>query len=278
MFFGFCLVLAVVCRGRAQAITEYCPAEVGMFHAVDHDDASLSLYAFTLSAESARSVGGTVLVDSNGGWFVVQFPPAQLTAHTYNYASNYVRFTRTEYESEPIYVRFPLAVKVENAYLAQARSTGDQLFGWDARGDVSCVGIDSMVTDTPWIKSRLQILNPRIDLDAQPPAGATVANASATSAPNPACTQPTAESTITKAASPVFPPQDQGRTTSASVYIKVAISAAGKVDDAWVYYPSGSKSLDAAALAAAKASTYQARVWRCQPVPGIYLFIAEFNP
>ncbi len=59
--------------------------------------------------------------------------------------------------------------------------------------------------------------------------------------------------------------------------IKVAISATGKLDDAWIFYPSGYAALDAAALKAARASTYKPAFWQCQATPGIFLFLAEFN-
>ena len=276
MAFLGCVMLGLGCCARALAITEYCPAQVGRLHPLD-GRGSASLYAFALNAESTRSVRGTVMVSTSAGWFAVKVPPTALTQRTYNYASDYAQFSLLAYESTPLYVRFPQAVTITDDYVANVISSGDQVFGWDAKGDVTCTG-RSGGNPAKWASKDVNLLNPRTDLEAMPDATATVIQAVAASAPGPqTCTQPSSSGTVFRAVAPDYP-AGWGPSVKTIVVVKVAVSSSGKIDDAWIYFPSGSKTLDAAAVRAERASTYKPGLWLCQPADGYYYFNAEFNP
>lgn len=60
--------------------------------------------------------------------------------------------------------------------------------------------------------------------------------------------------------------------------IQLAIGADGTLQDAWVNGPSGYEAADAASLAAARASTYEAAMAYCRPVRSEYYFRVDFDP
>jgi TonB family protein len=268
--------------GRALALTEYCPAEAGTFHPIDATGPA-TLYAFALHAEGPRSVSGSLVFKTNAGWFVTNVPPTVLAAHVYHYGSAWVSFSRTQYESAPLYVRFFEPLTIEYAYMAGAETTGDPTFGWDTRGAVTCAPrvkpLAPFVHEYGGRDVTPVVSDPRTDLDTQPASGGAVMTASSTSEPDPStCTQAPVDATIAKPLSPDFPLSERSRRAPGQTIIAVAISARGTIDDAWVYYPSGSQALDDAALASAKRSKYTAGSAFCQPVPGVFLYQAEFMP
>jgi TonB family protein len=276
-----CIALACACGTRALAITEYCPARLDPIQAMHPLDASgpATLFSYVLEGESSRSVAGSILVDTSAGWFKVSFPSTALTERVYDYQASYVKFSRRQYESVPLYVRFPLPVMMRTAFVGDAQSFGDAEFGWDAKGDVACGPSAGLEAKVPVPKADMRPLNPRIDLDTPPGAGATIA--SATSVPVPgslSCAEPFTNATVSRAMAPDFPTAEMERGGSATVLVEVAINASGALDDAWLFVPSGSEWFDDAALRAARMSTYKAGTAFCQPASGMYIFRAEFRP
>lgn len=69
--------------------------------------------------------------------------------------------------------------------------------------------------------------------------------------------------------------REQGLTGTAQV--EVTLRPDGGVQSVAIYKSSGSTALDDAALAAARQTTYAAARRNCEPVPGSYLFTAEFD-
>ncbi len=181
-------------------VTQYHPLNGG---------SQATLFSFALSAEGARTVSGSVLFRTSAGWFVARFASIALTARAYRYASDSATFTRTAYESDPIYAQFPQSVKIDKAFVANASASGDQIFGWDARGDAPCGGIESAGVDGPWVTNKIHPLDPRVDLDALPPSGEAIANAALTSVPGGSCTQPVGEAVVDKPVAPYFPDEDR---------------------------------------------------------------------
>ncbi len=59
--------------------------------------------------------------------------------------------------------------------------------------------------------------------------------------------------------------------------VKVTLAASGAVTAATIYSSSGSSLLDRAALDAASATHYRPSVFRCEPIPGSYIFKAMFS-
>jgi hypothetical protein len=63
---ALCACFFTIAHARALAVTEYCPARVGPFHPLDGKE-SATLFSYDLSAESARSVTGTVFAHTEDG-------------------------------------------------------------------------------------------------------------------------------------------------------------------------------------------------------------------
>ena len=272
----WCLLMACACGARALAVAEFCPAEVEPPHQLD-----ATLFSYALSAEGPRSVAGAIVFDTSMGWFVAEFPATPLTLHPYNMQDASVTFTRTAYESGPLYVRFPQPVTLKGAYVSSASSSGDQLFGWDAKGTVPCApraGFGARLTGAP-NPSFLKTLNPRTDLDVMPSPTASIGVAALTSAPGSTdCDVPFANATVTSAASPEYPGFARDQNLGGEVYVIVAVNGDGTLGDAWLYAPSGSRDLDQAALRAARQTKYKGGRVFCQAAGGDYLFHAIFRP
>jgi TonB family protein len=283
--FAFALygsALVVIFRARALAVTECCPARVGPFHPLDGKE-SATLFSYDLSAESARSVTGTVLAHTEDGWYAVKFPETPLVQHTYDYQNPYAAFSRLTYESAPLYVRFPRPVTIKGVFVRAARSTGDQVLGWDAAGDVVCsppAGTEAKpVPGAGALPDRQKLMNPRTDLNALPGADAPIALAAATSSPVSAdCAEPAKNAAVMEPGLLDYPDFERRRGASAVVDVEVAINASGALDGAWIFAPSGSKWFNEAALRAARTSTYAGGTAYCQPANAIYIFQAVFTP
>ncbi|MGB6987115.1 MAG: TonB family protein [Candidatus Aquilonibacter sp.] len=278
LFLACCLVLSAACGARALALAEFCPAEIEAPHQLDAKTGPSALFSYALRAEGPRSVAGSVLFNTSMGWFEVEFPATPLTAHAYQMQDEFVTFTRNTFESDPLYVRFPQPVTIKGVFVASATSSGDQVFGWDAKGTVQCApraGFGTPPSTRPKT-SLVKTLNPRTDLDVMPGSNAVSAVAAITSAPGSTdCDVPFANASV-EAASPEYPLVAENR--AASVWVEVAVNADGTLADAWIYAPSGSRDFDAAALRAARLSKFKGGRVFCQPAGGDYLFHAVFNP
>jgi hypothetical protein len=273
-----CALFVFVCGTRALAAAEFCPAIVGALHPIDGTTVA-SLYAFALDAQGPRSVRATIAIETNAGWFTANVGQTELTKRTYQIDDGYARFSRDAYESAAQFVRFPQPVAIREAFVLNAQTSGDETFGWDAKGDVTCQAPPRFEQFSPSVTARIvRVANPRTDLDSQPTPGTPMLVAKPASVPGRTdCQNPFVAVGVVKAAPPAFPP-GYGVTGTFVTLIAVAINSNGTVNDAWVYAPSGAALLDAAALKAAQRSTYHGGTSFCEPAPGTYLFRAEFRP
>ncbi len=276
-----CFALGAACGSRALALAEYCPAEIGQLHQLEATTGSSALIAYALHAEGPRSVAGSVVFDTSMGWFVADFPTTPLTARAYHMQDEFVTFTRTTFESDPLYVRFPQALTLKGAYISKATSSDDHLFGWDAKGTVQCApraGFEVQSTASPQ-PCFLKTLNPRTDLYATPSPNALIAAAAVTSTPGSTnCDVPFANATVVSPASPDYPQLERERNLAGAVWVEVAVNGDGTLADASIYAPSGSRDFDEAALRAARLSKYEGGRVFCQPAGANYLFQAVFSP
>jgi hypothetical protein len=275
----FCAAVGLS-AGPAPAASEYCPARMGPLTPIDGEKAA-TLYSYTLTAESTRSVQGSAMIDTDAGWYQVPFPKTALTAWKFRFKTSSVEFMRTSFESPLLYVRFPQAVTIASAFVYDARSFGDADFGWDKRGDVQCqapAGLEAAAArPVKASKPLLTVLNPRPRKVAPGAATPIVAAAPVRVPGSLDCAKPFVRATVTK---PVPPQWPLGLRLSAPIttLVEVAVGATGHLDDAWIDTPSGSYWADREALAAARASTYEGGTSFCKPAPGTYIFRAEFNP
>ena len=262
------------------AKVEFCPAHLDAYHAFDGTNDGL--VSFYVAAESARSSSANVIVQGERGWYTFQFQNAALLADVAHYKSHTVKFDRTLYHTKPLYVRLPAGERIVRWWIYDATSLGDTVFGWDKRGDFTCLpepdaNPNAKVRDIPDPPQRVNATN---DLEALPAAGATVLPAYAIATPGDMtkCLNPFVSSTVTRAVSPLYPASARWLATNVTSEIEVAINADGSLAGAWVYTPSGIPAIDAAALRSAEISTYSKGIAMCRPAPGTYLFRADFDP
>ncbi len=140
------LVVGAVCAAvvaqasRALAQTEYCPATVQSTAAVGVRCrcGPSALWGYVLSALGPRIVSGTIEVQTDAGWFSFPFTSVALTQYAVHYSSPYVAYTHNEYDSLPLYVRFPEPLKIIRLWVETASAHDDAIFNWDAHGTVTC--------------------------------------------------------------------------------------------------------------------------------------------
>ncbi len=273
------LAVSVTC-GRASAYAEYCPTHVQSY-AVPGSNASApsDLYAYRLAAFSRRAVRGTVTIKTNDGWFTAAFPSVRLTEQTLHMRGRTSVYTRMVFRSPALYVRFPHPVTVQYLYVGDAQARGDRIFGWDAKGDVTCqapAGIG--VRNTPMHAHPDTLIDAKHVLQAPPGPNDVVATAAIASAPGPLdCKVPFQYAVATHPVVPDVPLAMQDGRYRGVVKIEIAVGANGSLDDAWVYSPSGYRDFDEAALSAVRKSTFKAGRSFCSAEPGLYLFRVNFN-
>jgi TonB family protein len=262
----------------ALATTEYCPAHAGAFHPIDGPGPA-TLYAFALDAQSARSVQGSVLVATSGGWYRVKFPLTALISRTYSYSGKFGDLSRNAFDSDAIYVRFPSALDISTAYVSEAQTSGEHDFGWDSKGNFACLPQSGFFDENPRNFNGLVLSNPRTDLTTPPRNSAAIITAESVPAPGDiACPKPFTNPAVKRAVSPDYPRSERTRRTYGLSIVELALNAAGTVTDAWTFLSSGSAAFDGAALQSAESSTFTPGLAFCKPTGGLYLFNAEFEP
>jgi TonB family protein len=278
-FVAVCAAFAGACYARGLALTEFCPARVGGFQAFT-DSGPSTLYSYSLTAESARSVQGVLMAETSSGWYEVRFPLIPLAQRRYEYTGQYGDLSRTGYESDPLYVRFPAVVTVDAVYVVQAQTQGEHDFGWDGKGEFTCFPDPERVPIKEPVAAGMTVAHsPRLALAASPSPQASIAVASPAAPPDsPSCDEPFAPAGVTKPMSPDYPQEERNRRTPGMAVVEVVINAAGQLTDSWLYLSSGSATIDASAVQAANESTYHAGRMFCRAVGGQYLFVARYFP
>lgn len=273
-----CFVLGGACAARALALTEYCPAHAGLFHPLD-GPAPSTLYAFALSAQSARSVRGTVMIATSAGWYRVKFPLTPLVLRTYSYTGKFGDLSRSAFDSDALYVRFPSAVAISTAYVSEAQTSGEHDFGWDSKGDFTCLPQAGFFDESLRQFNGMVPKSARTDLTSAPANGAAILIAESVPSPdNTSCAHPFTNPTVKNAVSPDYPRSERTRRTYGLSIVELALNAAGTVTDAWTFLSSGSAGFDGAALLGAQSSTFTPGLAFCQPTGGFYLFNVEYEP
>ncbi|MDP9017634.1 MAG: energy transducer TonB [Candidatus Eremiobacteraeota bacterium] len=117
---------------------------------------------------------------------------------------------------------------------------------------------------------------PGVDKGAASP-GPPAPTPTPTQTPKPTCSAPYVEATTRDKFVPETPALALEQGLAGSVKVKVDLSAGGVVTDAKVFESSGSSILDAAAVEAAKRTTYIPKTVDCEHVPGSYLFRVTFE-
>lgn len=276
LFLASALLAVAVTSARSSAASEFCPAAVDSIQQVG--GSSSTVYSVVLDARGPRSVAGTIVVRDGVDWYRVTFPASDLTAVTEHFADDYREYSSTAYQSAPLYVRFQSPLKKPFAYVSDAAASGDTLFNWSARGDVTCSPPAGFSIDHTAARARvLTLKNPRADIEAPPGPNATILAAPAIAAPGSLdCPHPFTDPAVDSEVAPTLPAMRQSFFPGAMVLVKLLIDADGSIVDSWVDAPSGFQDVDHAALAAARESTYKAGTAFCRPAPGEYFFRTDF--
>lgn len=288
---AFIGVTFFLCAHRpASAMAEFCPATLKI-HAVgqsEDDTGPAALYGFELTALGSRTItSATLAFDTNAGWYTVTVPATTLAQKVRHYTSPVVSFTRLDYVSPVLYVRFPQPVRIAHAWVSRASAQGDGAFGWQAQGTVTC---DPPPTASAEQERQMRNrradrdkLDPSLDpkdrdqLSAFPTATSLLLAAQVSTALETVnCPDPFRDATVRDQARPHYPAVNV--PISAKTHVAVAIQPDGTLLDAWVWEPSGISAFDTESVKAAKNSTYIGARAYCRPVPGTYFFNVIFDP
>jgi protein TonB len=93
----------------------------------------------------------------------------------------------------------------------------------------------------------------------------------------PACANPHVDAVATNKVEPDYPEMARQQGAVGTTTVRVTLSTSGAVTNAVVHKSSGNAQLDAAAVRAARSSSYRSEIDNCQPVGGDYLFVATFE-
>jgi TonB family protein len=262
---GCAIALWLAAAGRAQALTEFCPATLV---ATSPYGASSTL-TYALRAATPRTiVKASLIADTDRGWFRWDVSGVPLIAAT----DETQRHHQEEHvaRSDELDVTFPASVFVRHAWVVRAKTAGEKNLGWDAQGDVACEvpAFDDRGGAAPPGPS-----TPSVRQSAMPPA-----RAYAVEQPfRIDCAQPFVAARVTHSVEPSYPGAAPKNVGENEVTVEVAVDERNELVDAWIYEASGYAALDNSALAGARASSYAAPVSYCQTVGGFYFFRAVFR-
>lgn len=259
---GFILFLGVaICR--ADAAAEICPAIVDSAP----QRVAAGVYEYRLSAMSDRHVSGIIRLQTAKGWYNAVFSDVKLhekPSQTIN--DNQVQLLMLNgFVSDPQYVQLPSDDPVSYAYVSQAHTSGETVFGWDKAGVMPCEPIpQAKATAAPATA-------------APPPSpGASIVQARTIDAPfTTTCDEPFAPLKPSVTPQLQLPYAFQNTYTTppgGTTIVAVAADGKGSIIDAWVWQPSGTPMLDAAAVSEARRSTYSPARAFCRTVSDYYLF------
>jgi hypothetical protein len=275
-----------LCAHRsASAMAEFCPASL-QYERVGAESVRTvpgDIYGFELLALGPRTIASSTLAfDTSTGWFTVNVPRVTLLEKDRHVSGVWGTFTRRDYVSPVLYVRFPKAAVVSHAWVLAAATRSDSPVQCDPiLQRTQLIGVDRGAQASAAPKS-VGTLDPKDDEElSTPPQAASLIIAASPSKvlETGACDLPFTDAMVQRQALPQYPTimRELGARETSST-IEVAIAADGTLRDAWVVGPSGYEAADDASLAAARYSTYEAARAYCRPVPSTYYFRVTFDP
>ncbi len=269
-------LLLVSLMGRAHAASETCPARLMFWPSGQGPATTATRYDFVLRALSERSVDATIIADTDKGWFEWAVHATPLQRKAYLVKGQQFQYTYRTAESAILTVLFPVDTAVRHAWVATAKTSGEKIFGWDAKGAFNC---DIPDLSKQGVKPEMVELH---DPHDPSPVAATDASEAAPIAEPFApttCKVPFSTASLPGVVQPAVPDSLVGILAQPAVAILyVAISDKGKLVDTWILAGSGYPALDAAALNATRLSRYDAATAYCRHVGGVYTVVDEFTP
>jgi hypothetical protein len=248
------VALAMLGRGNAAALSEFCPVSVEYSPALPATaNGQSAALVFELWARAPRTIlSATIVADTDGGWYTWDVKNVPLST------------LKTWSQSQSLVADFPNPVFVRHAWATKARASGDA-FGWEALGEVAC-GVPG------YLSAALRAAKPRPVIGLPHVSATAIAPLYSTD-----CPHPFAAAAVVHPVQPVYP-MFVIKGASYSSQVEVAVGDHDNLLDAWVYKSSKNPAIDASALAASKASTYRSATSYCQKADADYLFRADFDP
>ena len=253
-----------------------------------------SIWRYELSAPTPAALSVELTMQTTKGWYRVTAPTVPLARDDGNYRSSEAAFRRYEVHSPAQFFELPSAA-------------GRPKYVW-----VSEVGDAGATPQTPcpamWVKAprsqkhakpkkqsaaernlpkslrhfRTKRVNPSVyDAHALPPVGA-IARAHAISEPASVltCTHPFRQARAERVTAPDYPgaAAAEGEYYELAVAVSVELGRKGQIVGLGFESPSGHSLFDGNALYAASQTIYSPKIGLCRPVPGFYIFDAEYAP
>jgi TonB family protein len=287
-----CVLVSALCFGaaKADAMAEFCPATVASVESTGGADVPSAEYSYVLDAKTARTVADAAIVaDTDHGWYRwrVANLPLQMTsqAGTHRGPAGMVNYTSKFARSERQLVVFPEVLSVRHAWITSARSDDESVLGWGKVGEFACEvpafpnrGVGTAELARSQSHKATPSPAPAGPALAAPADGAVRAIATSLPFDSIDCVTPFRDVRVTGAVSPDYPSILRGNAPGRnSVILDVASDEQGHVLDVSVFAGSGFAQFDAAAMRAARQSSYSGAVSYCQQVKGEYLFTATFD-
>ncbi|MDQ2680534.1 MAG: hypothetical protein M3Y21_05870 [Candidatus Eremiobacteraeota bacterium] len=244
----------------AHAAVEFCPLRVSSMDEVS-STAQTGTYRYIVASDAPGSavMKGTVLLYGAKRLYRVPFSNISLhqATHDFNAKQDRMIGRYTQFESTALLVTLPDSTKLGSAWVEGVTSDGKH-------------------TECPTIPTGVSHEKRPISVtaDAAVTSSAKLINTVDTGT----CSQDFVAAKPLKLVAPDFPRIAVESTSQPLlVVVKMALDSAAHPYP-WVWITSGNALVDAAAIAAARKSTYTAAQFLCQPVAGVYVFTAEFDP
>jgi hypothetical protein len=253
----------------ARADVETCGAHLLPMVALSPQPAgAATTYAFVLRADTPRSVQGQIVADTSSGWFAWNFPMTQMTLQpSQMLVRGWYAMTGKSYETQALYVSFPTGTVVRHAWVEHAQTSGETVFGLDARGNATC-SVPDFGDDDPY---QAPPVPPTLTT------GSSVVAAKPTDARfTPTCEAPFAKSDFSDVPR-MEPPQEFSGVMHGTTVVAIAIDNTGKVLDSWPLSSSGNIKWDMTATIALRGAKYRPPVTYCLPVAATLYLVMRYG-
>lgn len=259
------VAMVLASSATARADTYYCSVHVEEYGRTSKP----GVYEVRLTSHSDAQQSVHVVFVTNSGWFAAPVTGAVIQPYEQTWRTSFGAFTDKQYAYAPMFVRLPLDATVQHAYVANA---GGQSCPDRPEGDANVISRSSAARYTQGPAGDLHLTDP---LSVNDPLPTAPAAAVPIAAPDTGGCKPYANAQVARL---TMPDESGAFMGSGEVFVKVAISATGHVDDAWIWGSSGSPAIDRYGLLIAKDAQYVPAQSYCAAVPSNYVFRVERAP
>ena len=253
-----------------------------------------SIWRYELSALAPAALSVELTMQTTKGWYRVTAPMVPLVRDDGSYRSPEATFRRYQVHSPAQFFELPFAAgRPTYVWVSEVGDAG-------AAPQTPCPAMWAKASRAlkhakpkkqtaaernlpPWLRHfRTKRVNPSVyDAHALPPVGA-IARAHAISEPESVltCTHPFRQARVERVTAPDYPgaAAAEGEYYELAVAVSVELGRKGQIVGLGFESPSGHSLFDGDALYAASQTTYLPKIGLCRPVPGFYIYDAEYAP